>query len=252
MSRGARRRVFEYNDGMMNAKKIFLFLFLFLSSCSLFPSREEPNYILTVVAATQEAAAYLTQRARDSYSPTPTVVALRATMTLQATSTVFVLATKSPVPSPTPTKTPYLRTTWPDWKTGDVIKMPSGTGANAGTNKKFSGLTGLQVIVVRLNGVKLRSSPNKADAGVQEERGSAFVLTGVMHKNPQFGWLFVQVIAADGNTYWVGGSEDDENSDPRYALEFYYPKLTPSPTITQTPVFLSSPVPTRTPAFIIP
>jgi len=47
------------------------------------------------------------------------------------------------------------------------------------------------------------------------------------------------VIAVNGKTYWVGGSEGDENTDPTHALRFYYPNLTasptPSPTLSQTP-----------------
>ena len=94
---------------------------------------------------------------------------------------------------------------------------------------------GAVVMVTRRNGVALRSIPSKAISGPMEEEGSAFTLTGVMNKNPEFVWLFVQVIAANGKTYWVGGSEGDENTDPRYSLRFYYPKLTPSPTPSLTP-----------------
>ncbi len=219
-----------------------LFLLLFLSACS-FGSTQDPNFILTVVAGTQTAAAYQTEAAMFLYTRTPTPATLRPTITLQPTSTVYVFVptpSNTPTMTPSATRTPVIRTEWPDWKTGEVIKMPNGSGWNIGTNKKFSSLTGLMVMVTRRNGVALRSIPNKAIGGPMEEEGSAFTLTGVMNKNPESGWLFAQVIAVNGKTYWVGGSEGDENTDPRYSLRFYYPNLTasptPSPTLSQTPM----------------
>ena len=210
---------------------VFLFLLVFLSACTQQPT-QDPNFIYTVVAGTQEAAAYQTKVARSSFTSTPTLATLRPTITPYPTGTTFVYRTNTPEPSPTLSPTPYIRTTWPDWKTGEVIRVRG----IPGTNKLFSSLKGLQVIVVRKNGVKLRSTPNKVVGGPVEEEGSAFTLTGIMNKNSEYGWLFVQVIAADGKTYWVGGSLDDKNeeanADPRVSLAFYYPKLTPTAIVT--------------------
>ncbi len=134
--------------------------------------------------------------------------------------------------------------------------MPKGSGENIGSNKMFSVLRNVDVIVVRKNGVALRDIPSKAVDGPMEVRGSAFTLTGVMNKNNDFGWLFVEVIAANGKKYWVGGSEGDKNTDPTVALEFYYPHLTtsptPSPSATLTPspflIFPATPSPSSTPS----
>jgi len=232
---------------------LFSLVAIFLLSACATPPAEPPGFIFTVVASTQTVAAYLTEMAAAFATKTPTPMALRATITPPPTPTGFVyLLTPSPTftPLPTPTSTPRMRTEWPDWKDGEVISMPRGSGANIGTNKRFSDLTGLMVRVVRRNGVTLRPIPNKAISGPFEEKGSAFTLTGVMNKNPEFVWLFAQVIAVDGKTYWVGGSEGDENTDPRFALEFYYPRLTPSPTAgpSPTPTITLSPTVTVTPS----
>ena len=217
---------------------LLFFMLIFLSACSA-QSAQDPNFILTVIAGTQDAAVYQTQMAELLYTSTPTLATLRPTLTMQPTATNFVFRANTPKPSPSATRTPYIRTTWPDWKTGAVVSMPGGSGANIGTSKMFSGLKGLSVIVVRENGVKLRSIPSKAIGGPMEEEGSAFTLTGIMNKNPQFDWLFAQIIAANGKTYWVGGSIGDKNTDPTFALQFYYPNLTPSP----TPLLTSTPTP---------
>lgn len=244
---------------VMKRKLILLpFIMIFLLGACAAPPTQPPGFILTVVAGTQTAAAYLTNEAESSFTETPIQVELRATITPPPTQTNFVYlvspsATLTPTASFTPT--PSLVTEWPDWQTGEVVRLPSGSGANIGTNKKFSRLVGLKVKVARTNGVALRSIPNKAIGGPFEEKGSAFTLTGVMNRNPEFVWLFAQVIAADGKTYWVGGSEGDENTDPRFALEFYYPKLTPSPTpgpsptpsTTLSPAITVTPSPTFTP-----
>lgn len=220
-----------------------LFLFVFLSACS--SAGQDPNFIYTVVAGTQTAAVYQTQMAELLFTSTPTQGTLRPTMTLQPTATTYIFVpspSHTPIPSPSPTRTPRIRTEWPNWKTGEVISMPKGSGENIGTNKKFSDLTGLMVMVVRKNGVKLRPIPSKAIGGPIEVKGSAFTLTGVMNLNDDFGWVFAQVIAADGKTYWVGGSGDIQ---PNEVFIFYYPKLTPSPTISITP--FSTPLLFRTP-----
>ena len=220
---------------MKKQKNILLFsILVFLSACSSQPT-QAPGFIFTVVAETQRAAALQTERAESLYTKTPILVTLRPTLTPYPTATTYIYVANTPTPTPSATRTPRIRTTWPDWKTGDVIRMPSGSGENIGTSKKFAGLTGLKVIVVRPNGIVLRPIPDKSIGGPKEERGSAFTLTGVMNKNNLFGWLFAQVIAVDGNIYWVGGTEGDENTDPTFALAFYYPELTPSPTPSSTP-----------------
>ena len=213
---------------MKNQKSIFLLLILMLlSSCSAQPT-QAPGFIYTVVVSTQTASAYRTEMAGLLFpsTSTPTLVTLRPTFTPYPTSTSFVFVPSpsiTPTPITTATRTPRIRTEWPDWKTGDVIRMTDGSGENIGTNKRFSVLTGLMVMVVRENGVALRPIPNKAIGGPMEEEGSAFTLTGVMNKNNDFSWLFVQVIASNGQTYWVGGSEGDEKADPRKVFVFYYP-----------------------------
>ncbi|MBT7071162.1 MAG: hypothetical protein HN855_09900 [Anaerolineae bacterium] len=237
---------------------LFLSIFI-LSACSPLETTQAPGFIYTVVAGTQTAAAWQTQAAEAHFTKTPTQATLRPTFTAYPTSTSFLfLVTPSSTPTLTPsaTRTPSKLTEWPDWKTGSVVTMPKGSGENIGTNKFFRVLKGVQVIVVRGNGVALRPIPNKAIDGPMEEKGSAFTLTGIMNKNSDFGWLFVQVIAANGKTYWVGGSAGDGNIDPTVALEFYYPpQLTetptpsPSPTLTPPPVFFPSitPSPVNTP-----
>ncbi len=215
----------------MLRKLALLFMPIFLVACSAQPT-QDPNFILTVVAGTQDVAAYQTQMGELLFTSTPTLATLRPTLTLQPTSTVVVLKINTPTPVPSATRTPRLRTTWPDWDTGDVISMPSGSGGNIGVTKVFGSLKGLMVIVVREYGVMMRAIPNKAMGGPWEEKGSAFTLTGIMNQNYDYGWIFVQVIAADGKKYWVGGSvtgnEHDNGMDPTAALKFYYPAKTPS------------------------
>ena len=220
-------------------KYFWLFLIsIFLSACS--SSAQDPNFILTVVAETQQVAAHQTEMARLLFTSAPTLATLRPTQTLAATPTTYVFIADTPTPTLTPTPTPRIRTTWPAWTDGGVVAMPK-TGGNSGTYKKFSDLTGLMVIVVRANGVKLRPVPSNAIGGPIEERGSAFTLTGLMNKNPKFDWLYVQVIAANGEMYWVGGTLGEIKGDPTFALDFYYPELTPSPTPSNTPTSTPKP-----------
>ncbi len=235
---------------------ICLFLVMFsLSACSPEPT-QAPGFVFTVVAGTQTAASWQTQAAEASYTKTPTQATLRPTFTAYPTSTPFLyLATESSTPTLTPsaTRTPSPLTEWPDWRIGSIVTMDKGSGENVGSNKMFSVLRGVRVIVVRKNGVALRPLPNKALDGPMEERGSALTLTGIMNKNNDFGWLFAQVIAANGEKYWVGGSEGDHNTDPRVALEFYYPYLTTSPTpspsstLTLLPFVFSTATPVPSP-----
>ncbi len=220
----------------MKIKNIVPILIFFLSACSAQPT-PPPDFILTVVAGTQEAAALQTESAFRLSRGTSTPEMLLPTMTLEATATVYVFVRDTLTPTPSPTRTPRVRTIWPDWRTGDVISVKGG----GGTYKKFSDLTGLKVIVIRQNGVNLRSIPSKAIGGPNEEKGSVFTLTGIMNKNPKYDWIFAQVIAADGNKYWVGGTIGDLNAEPSASLAFYYRWLTPSPTPSNTPTL--TPVP---------
>lgn len=246
---------------MKKQRKILLLLIILvlLSACSPQPV-EDPGLIFTIVASTQTAAAFQTGVPNSLNTITPTPATFLPTITLQPTSTVYIFVptqTNTPTPTSSATPKPVILTKWPDWKTGSVISFPRGTGLNIGTNKKFSILTGVKVIVVRKNGVKLRSAPNKAGGGPLEEPGAVLTLTGVMNKNKDYGWLFAQVIAADGNKYWVGGSEGDDNTDPTVALEFHYPIETPVPTLemsptpslvpSPTPYWISTPTQTMTP-----
>jgi len=237
----------------MKEKKRFVYLFMLMAlllACTPPPVAEDPGLVYTVVAGTQTAAAWKTQMAHASFSKTPTQPTLRPTFTAFPTMTQFVyLVTASPTVTLTASATsgPPVLTSWPDWKTGEIISMPKGSGENIGTNKRFRILAGVQVLVVRQNGVKLRSIPNKAADGPLEETGSALKLTGIVNKNNDFGWFFVQVEAVNGKTYWVGGTEG-EDTDPKNCFEFYYPYLTTSPTspASATPTFTRTPVPSKT------
>lgn len=243
---------------------VLLAIFL-LPSCMPTPVPQDPNLIFTIVASTQTAAALQTQMAQSAYSPTPTQQFLRPTFTLFPTMTPFVYnLTSSPTSTytPSPTRTPGILDGWPDWTTGENVVMPKGSGENIGVNRRFGLLVGVQVLVSRSRGVKLRAVPNKAQDGPLEERGSALTLTGIMNRNKQYGWFFAQVEADNGKTYWIGGDYGGETG-PRQSLTFYYPFLTASatPTITETPnatltiTFLPptsdvTPTPTNTPFFL--
>lgn len=236
---------------------LFILMFL-LTACAPPAPMQDPGLVYTVVAGTQTAAAQLTQIAQGSFTKTPTQAAtLRPTITPFPTMTSFVYeVTASATATPTASNTPLppVLTAWPDWKTGEVVTMPKGSGENIGVNKRFNVLVDVNVLVVRTNGVKLRSVPNKAADGPLEETGSMLTLTGIVNKNNDFGgWLFVQVIAVNGKTYWVGGSEGDGNTDPTNSLVFYYPHLTASPTPSDEEMLTPSPspYPTLTP-FLIP
>ena len=223
----------------MKRKIILLFLgiLLMLTACMPQPT-QDPGLLFTVVASTQTAAAWQTQMAEAAFTKTLTPPVLRPTFTPFPTMTSFVYElTASPTltPTPTMTSTPPILESWPEWSTGENVVMPQGSGENIGVNRRFNVLIGVDVLVVRKNGVKLRSAPNKAIPGPLEESGAAFTLTGIMNRNKQYDWFFAQVIAADGNKYWVGGSWEEE-TDPRNSFIFYYPFLTPSatPSLTET------------------
>lgn len=232
---------------MRRKQIVYLLLVLFLLVSCAPPSApaEDPGLIYTLVASTQTAAAWQTQMAVSAFTKTPTQATLRPTLTPFPTMTSFVYeVTPSLTPTATATYTPTkpVLTSWPDWQAGDVVTMEKGSGENIGTNKYFSILDGVQVIIIKNNGVKLRAAPNKGLDGPLEPTGSALTLTGIMNKNNEYGWLFAQVKAANGRIYWVGGTEG-EDTDPRQSFRFYYPFLTTSPTLPPT----DTPTPSRTP-----
>ena len=227
-----------------------LMLFAMLTACTPFAPTQDPGLVFTIVASTQTAAALMTQMAQASYSKTPTQATLRPTFTAFPTMTSFVYevtASSTPTPTLPSTPTPPVLTSWPDWKTGDVVTMEKGSGENIGVNKLFNILVGVQVLVTRSNGVVLRAAPNKALDGPMEERGSALTLTGIMNRNNEYNWNFVQVRAVNGKTYWVGGSAGDDNTEPSACLEFYYPFLTISPTPSVVPSTTPSPIVYKSP-----
>lgn len=99
--------------------------------------------------------------------------------------------------------------------------MATGSGLNIGVNKMFAAWEGVEMVIIRTNGVKLRSAPSNAVGGPMAEYGSLVKLTGRMNKNKSFGWFYVEV-KVSGSLYWVGGSEDG-NADPVNSLRFYNP-----------------------------
>ncbi len=209
--------------------RLFLLMVFVISACTPFNAvpTPVPGIVSTIVAATQNAAALQTVAAMPpvTQTPTPTWTPRGPTITPFSTATTFVFVytpTNTPTSTPTITPTRVPVTEWPDWKTGTVISMPQGSGENIGTNKMFNGWKGVEVVVTRKNGVKLRSAPNKAIGGPMAERGAILTLTGIMNKNNDFGWLFVKVTAPDGKQYWVGGSEGEE-TEPKECLAFYNP-----------------------------
>jgi hypothetical protein len=235
---------------MLRKPIVYLLLsIILLTSCAPTPVPQDPGMVFTVVASTQTVAAWQTQMAESSFTSTPTQATLRPTFTPPPTMTSFVYeVTPSPTftPTPSPTSTKPVLTSWPDWKTGDVVTMEKGSGENIGVNKKFYVLEGVNVIVIRGNGVGLRSIPSKAASGPQEDYGSILTLTGIMNKNSQYGWFFAQVVAENGQTYWVGGDEGSDK-DPRESFMFYYPRLTASSTPLSTDTATPSRTPTVTP-----
>ena len=170
--------------------------------------------VLTHDAASTQTAAFLPKATRTSTAtPTP-----RYTPTITPTPTatiIFFYYTTTPIGTPTPLPI----TEWPPWTEGTVVEMPKGSGETIGTTKMFNELAGVEMIVTRNNGVKLRSIPNKAIGGDNVLKGTKLILTGLMNKNNEFGWLFVKVKTSGGSLAWVGGSEGDD-TDPRECLEF--------------------------------
>lgn len=202
-----------------------LLLMIFISACSPISAAptEVPGIIYTIVAATNDAAWTQTAAGWPTATLTP-----RATSTLRATPTpitptaTFIISTSTPRYTATPTATATLPPvySWPAWDTGEVIKV---SGLGGGVFKLFPSLVNIDVVVVRQNGVKLRSVPSKAIGGPMAEYGSLLRLTGRMNKNNEFGWLFAEVKTSSGTLAWVGGDINGGNTNPTENLIFYNP-----------------------------
>lgn len=204
---------------------LYLTLMLMFACAPLYTSpfpTQIPGAVNTVVAMTYAAA--LTETAAvlptatytSTDTPTATKTPLPPTDTPIPTATfIFILFT--PTAPATPTREPVTK--WPAWEEGTVVDMPPGSGERIGTTKMFDILKDVEVIVVRANGVKLRSIPSKAVGTKMADYETSLVLTGLMNKNSDFGWFFVKVKAPDGKFYWVGGDEGDD-TNPTKCLKF--------------------------------
>ncbi|NOY99088.1 MAG: hypothetical protein GXP40_07785 [Chloroflexi bacterium] len=212
---------------MTKRKYIVVYLLLAvtsMSACGPTVPTPIPGIVDTIVAATYAAASTQTAAALPTATATPLATPTpknTPTNTPTPTATFLFVFTPTNTATLTPTLTPTREplTEWPDWKTGTVVKV---TGGGGGTYKTFDILKNVKMVVVRQNGVKLRSSPSKAVGGPMAAKGDIVTLTGMMNKNNEFGWLFAQVNVG-GQLYWVGGSEDDDDTDPRASLDFYNP-----------------------------
>lgn len=171
-----------------------------------------------------------TETSTQTITPVTGVTSLPPTITPIPTNTTLPpTGTSKPTITPVTGVTPTASITftakpvrfWPDWDDGTVVNMPPGSGEGIGTTKIFEILKDAQVVVVRENGVKLRSIPNKAASGKIAPKGTLLVLIGLMNKNKDYSpyWSFVKVKAPDGKLYWVGGSEG-ESTDPKLCLDF--------------------------------
>lgn len=198
----------------------FLLVAVFLSSCeSLFPTPSAapvPGLINTLIVLTANAASSQTMAALPTatVTPTPSRTPRAVTETPTPTETViFAVITRTPL-------TPTLRPPpagWPDWSTGNVVRMPKGSGENVGTVKLFEVLTYVKVRVSRKNGVKLRQIPS-TEAGTNLKAGyeTSLILLGYWNKNS--GGSYLKVMLPDGSAqYWVGGSGEAE---PTLCLDF--------------------------------
>ncbi|MBO9367759.1 MAG: hypothetical protein J7555_03275 [Chloroflexi bacterium] len=211
----------------------WLLLMVVLFACVPEPPLPDPFLVQTAIAGTAAASWTQTAQARARWTATPSPQPPSATPSRTPSPTpTFLILLETPTLTPTVIAIPLA---WPDWKTGEVVKMPKESGANLGVNKFFSVLQGVPVVVTRLNGVKLRKAPSKVAGAIMAAYGDLLTLTGFWNQNYDFGWSFVQVKASDGRLYWVGGDVGTE-IDPTNSLRFYSPyTLTPSPTATGTP-----------------
>ncbi len=225
-------------------KRIWILAFLF--ACIPQQPLPDPASIQQAVAATAQAAWTQTAQAQARWTRTPTSLPPTSTPSLIPTATpTFLILLETPTATATVIAIPL---TWPDWRTGEVVRMPPGSGANIGVNKFFKVLEGVPVVVMRLNGVKLREAPTKVYGKKMAAYGDLLTLTGFWNRNNDFNWSFVQVKTQDGRLYWVGG-DIGTDIDPVNSLRFYSPyTLTPSPTATETPTprifYTSTPMPT--------
>ncbi|MEJ5241897.1 MAG: hypothetical protein WHS87_11930 [Anaerolineales bacterium] len=219
---------------------------ILFAACVPQPPPSDASSIEQIVAATAQAAWTQTAKAQPSptRTPTPSLPTSTPSLTPTATPTFFIL-----LETPTATATVIaIPLAWPDWRTGEVVRMPRGSEANIGVNKFFRVLENVPVVVMRLNGVKLREAPTKVYGKKMAAYGDLLTLTGFWNRNNDFRWSFVQVKTQDGRLYWVGG-DIGTDIDPVNSLRFYSPyTLTPSPTATGTPTprifYPSTPTPT--------
>lgn len=224
-----------------------VFLALILFSCAPLAQRNagpDPVSVQTAIAGTAAASWTQTALAQSRWTRTPTPLPPTSTPTITPTSTpTFIILLETPSATPTVIAIPL---SWPDWKTGEVVQTPGGAVPNSVT-KFFRVLENVPVVVMRLNGVKLREAPTKVVGKKMAAYGDLLTLTGFWNRNHQFDWSFVQVKTQEGRLYWVGGDMGSD-IDPVNSLRFYSPyTLTPSPTATGTPTPRIFYTPTSTP-----
>lgn len=206
---------------MSKQKVLFILLLLMpalLFACEPFVQAPTPMPGLnTIVALTAQAAASQTAAALPpaTFTPTPSLTPRPVTSTPTPTETVlFDFFTSTPS---TPTFQPPPEA-WPAWESGEVVKMPKGSGENVGTVKFFPRLAYVKVIVIRNNGVKLRLLPStEAGTNLMAAKGQILILLGFWNKNSGNSYLKVRTL--EGKEYWVGGNE---NADPQVSLAFLY------------------------------
>jgi hypothetical protein len=198
---------------------VFLLLMpVILIACEpFFPASTPMPGLNTIIALTAQAAASETAAALPppTFTPTPSLTPRPVTATPTPTETVlFDFLTSTPS---TPTFQPPPDA-WPGWDTGEVVKMPKGSGENVGTVKYFPRLAYVKVIVIRDNGVKLRLLPStEAGTNLMAAKGQTLILLGFWNKNS--GNSYVKVRTSEGKEYWVGGNG---NADPVVSLAFLY------------------------------
>ncbi len=174
-----------------------------------------PGFVNTVVVLTAQAASAQTASALPPATATSTPTSTIRPITATPTPTATVLFTYVTSTSTTPTIQPPPPA-WPAWDTGEIVRMPSGSGENVGKTKFFSVLQYVKVRVIRKNGVKVRQIPStSAVSNMMVEYGDTMLLLGLWNHNNNNS--YVKVRLPDGKEYWVGGNGD---STPQVSLEF--------------------------------
>lgn len=176
-----------------------------------------PGWLHTAIVLTAQAAALQTASALPPPSATPTVTPTPRPVTSTPTPTETVLFDFFTATPLTPTFQPPPDA-WPSWESGEIVKMPKGSGENVGSVKFFRTLANVKVIVIRDNGVKLRLLPStEAGTNLMAGKGQTLILLGFWNKNS--GNSYVKVRTLDGKEYWVGGNG---NATPEVSLAFLY------------------------------